>query len=164
MGINHQKNPGLNSSLQCVWIPLLYPSLNFNLSTLRGRQREISNTLVIYSPHFRRWYGLPLTSKLGIVFNLNNNNNNNSSWSNYYLPNKTTRRKNCNFCTAQLWFVLKPKTCFSIIIMVIWLKCEPGSTLKWNWIPWNHVWASYIHQNPRHPLKMTEHYNAITQR
>ena len=34
---------------------------------------------VIYSPHFRRWYDLPLISRLGIVFNLNNNNNNNNN-------------------------------------------------------------------------------------
>ena len=36
-GINHQKNPGLNSSLQCFSFPSLYPSFNVNLSTLRGR-------------------------------------------------------------------------------------------------------------------------------
>ena len=53
--------------------PSLYPSFNFNLSTLRGRYRVIPNTSITYPPHFRRWYGLPLISKLGIVFNLNNN-------------------------------------------------------------------------------------------
>ena len=30
--------------------------------------------VVIYSPNFRTWFGLPLISKLGVVFNLNNNN------------------------------------------------------------------------------------------
>ena len=34
---------------------------------------------VIYSPHFRRWFSLPLIGKLGIVFTLNNNNNNKST-------------------------------------------------------------------------------------
>ena len=45
------------------------------------RAGAISNIAlsVIYSPHFRRWYDLPLISRLGIVFNLNNNNNNNNN-------------------------------------------------------------------------------------
>ena len=77
MGINRQRNPRTNLSIHCSTFPLWYPSFNFNLATLRGRWQVIPNTSVIYSPHFRRWYDLPLISKLGIVFNLNNNNNNN---------------------------------------------------------------------------------------
>ena len=76
MGINHQRNPRTKSSVYCLSFPLLYPSFNFILSTLRGRQREIPNTSIFYSPHVRRWHGLPLKSKLRIVFNLNNNYNN----------------------------------------------------------------------------------------
>ena len=74
---SHRGTPGLNSSLHCVSFPSLYPSYNFNLSTLRRRYSAIPNTWVIYSPNFGRWYGLPLVSKLGIVLTLNNNNNNN---------------------------------------------------------------------------------------
>ena len=69
MGSIIRRTPRLNSRLQCASFPLLYPGSDFNLSDLRGRQRVIPNTSVIHSPHFRRWYGLPLISKLGIVLN-----------------------------------------------------------------------------------------------
>ena len=36
----------------------------------------MTSDTVMYSPQFRRWFGLPLVRKLGVVFNLNNNNNN----------------------------------------------------------------------------------------
>ena len=43
MGINHQRNPRTKSSLYCTSFPLLYPSFNFNLSTLRGRLKRRVN-------------------------------------------------------------------------------------------------------------------------
>ena len=56
-------------------ISIVISKFQFKSFYLKSEAERNPQYLGYLFPTFRRWYGLPLISKLGIVFYLNNNNN-----------------------------------------------------------------------------------------